>query len=142
VVTKQGSHSSQDKRISSRSASRVIIIMDDQLASSSSSPPTALEETEMEGSKDLQPLMLTSKKDHANEGESKQNNILCRILHSYRLQQCLKTIVVVGAAVALMLVVTGECSDIFIAVFFLGCLLSFQSRSSRLTVVAVCAMPP
>jgi hypothetical protein len=82
--------------------------MDDQLASSSSSPPTALEETEMEGSKDLQPLMLTSKKDHANEGDSKQNNIICRILHSYRLQQCLKTILlVVGAAVALV-VVTGE----------------------------------
>jgi hypothetical protein len=139
LKTKQGSHSSQDKRVS-RSASRVIIIMDDQLASSSSSPPTALEE--MEGSKDLQPLMLTSKKDHANEGDSKQNNIICRILHSYRLQQCLKTILlVVGAAVALV-VVTGECSDIFIAVFFLGCLLSFQSRSSRLTVVAVCAMPP
>jgi hypothetical protein len=105
LKTKQGSHSSQDKRVS-RSASRVIIIMDDQLASSSSSPPTALEE--MEGSKDLQPLMLTSKKDHANEGDSKQNNIICRILHSYRLQQCLKTILlVVGAAVALV-VVTGE----------------------------------
>ena len=79
--------------------------MDDpQLASSSSSPPSALEE--MEGIKDMQPLMLTSNKDHTNKGDSKQNN--CRMLHSYRLQQRLKTmVVVVGAAVALV-VVTGE----------------------------------
>jgi hypothetical protein len=64
---------------------------------------------EMEGSKDMQPLMLTSKKAHANKGDSKQNK--CRMLHSYRLQQRLKTglktmvvVVVVGAAVALVVV--------------------------------------